>query len=103
MVMRKALSATDHETVEEISSLREEPAWLRPRRRAAWRLYEELPLPTGKEEEWRRTDVSALSLDGVTLFAPAALSPRLAGGAREGRNGSGGPVFHGGAAIVFAG
>jgi len=35
--------------VEDISSMHEEPAWLRQRRLAACRLYEDLPLPTGKE------------------------------------------------------
>jgi Fe-S cluster assembly protein SufD len=87
--------------VEEISSLHEEPAWLREQRRAAWRFYEELPLPTGKEEEWRRADPSALSLDGVTLFAPAAPSARLPGGPREGRNGYGGQIVQHASRIIF--
>ena len=87
--------------VEDISSLHEEPAWLRQRRITAWRFYEELPLPTGKEEEWRRTDVGALSLDGLTLFAHAAPSPRLPGGLREGRNGYGGQIVQRDSQIVF--
>jgi len=91
----------ERKLVEDVSSLYEEPAWLRERRLAAWRLYEELPLPTGKEEEWRRTDVSALNLEGLTLFAPTAPSSRLPVGLREGRNGYGGQVVQSGSRIVF--
>jgi Fe-S cluster assembly protein SufD len=33
-----------------------EPDWLREMRLAAWNLYESLPMPTTRDEAWRRTD-----------------------------------------------
>ncbi len=47
-----------------------EPDWLQARRRKAWEVYEELPLPTRKLEEWRYTDVSKLALDRVRVAEP---------------------------------
>lgn len=42
--------------VERLSVERREPEWLHHSRLAAWELYEEIPMPSLKEEEWRRTD-----------------------------------------------
>jgi len=57
--------------VEALSRALQEPAWLRERRLAAWQIAEALPLPTGQEEEWRRTDLSTLTLDDKVLLLPA--------------------------------
>lgn len=59
----------ERQAVEELSRLRQEPSWLRERRLEAWRIYEETPMPAGQEEEWRRTDIRNLSLNGVAPFA----------------------------------
>jgi Fe-S cluster assembly protein SufD len=48
---------------------RKEPVWLKQLRRAAWRTFEELPLPSRREEEWMRTDIRLFKLD---KFAPPA-------------------------------
>ena len=58
------------EAVEEISGLKYEPEWMRMRRLEAFDTYETMPLPARNEEEWRRTDVSRLKLDGYVTFAP---------------------------------
>src|SRR5256714_39452 len=58
------------EAVEEISGLKNEPEWMRMRRLEAFDTYETMPLPARNEEEWRRTDVSRLKLDGYVTFAP---------------------------------
>ncbi len=51
-----------------------EPAWLTDRRLAAWEAFQRLPLPSAiYQEEWRRTDISGLDLDALTLPAPGAL------------------------------
>lgn len=42
--------------------------WLGERRLAAWRSYEELPMPTRQLEEWRYTDISMFKLDRVSLI-----------------------------------
>ncbi|HET6614987.1 MAG TPA: Fe-S cluster assembly protein SufD [Dehalococcoidia bacterium] len=47
-----------------------EPAWLQEQRRAAWRTYESMDLPDIYDEEWRRTDVRALPLDGLHRASP---------------------------------
>ncbi len=40
------------------------PQWLAARRRAAWDAYEAMPMPSShRDEDWRRTDVSALRID----------------------------------------
>ena len=49
---------------------RDEPEWLRSRRREAFERFRSLPWPTARDEEWRRTDIRALKLDA---FAPPAL------------------------------
>jgi Fe-S cluster assembly protein SufD len=46
---------------------RDEPEWLRKRRREAFGLFRSLPWPTLRDEEWRRTDIRAFKPD---QFAP---------------------------------
>ena len=48
---------------------RDEPEWLRTRRREAFEQYRAAPWPTARDEEWRRTDIRGLKLDA---FAPPA-------------------------------
>ncbi|HVB97169.1 MAG TPA: Fe-S cluster assembly protein SufD [Chloroflexota bacterium] len=59
----------DYATVEAISALKNEPAWLRTLRREAFAAYETIPMPTLQDEEWRRTDVRGLRLTDVVPFA----------------------------------
>ena len=43
------------------------PAWLAARRRIAWDAYEAIPMPSShSDEDWRRTDISALHLERFT-------------------------------------
>jgi Fe-S cluster assembly protein SufD len=55
-----ALRGPSAEAVEALSAAKQEPAWMRDKRRAAWMLSETLSMPTGREEEWRRTDLRGL-------------------------------------------
>jgi Fe-S cluster assembly protein SufD len=55
-----------------MSEAKQEPTWLRQARLAAYATYEAIPLPTTKDEEWRRTDLRALRLGDVVPFAPPA-------------------------------
>lgn len=41
---------------------RDEPGWLSDLRRAAWQRFEELPLPSLRDEEWMRTDIRLFRL-----------------------------------------
>ena len=60
------------EAVEALSASKNEPEWMRDKRRAAWQLSQELPMPTATDEAWRRTD-----LRGLDLGQYAALSPQV--------------------------
>jgi Fe-S cluster assembly protein SufD len=58
-------------SVEELVFLHGEPDWLRTARGEAFRCFERLPIPARSEEEWRRTDLKELDLDGFDPFEPA--------------------------------
>ncbi|MDZ4821016.1 MAG: Fe-S cluster assembly protein SufD [Planctomycetota bacterium] len=51
----------------EFVDARNEPAWLTEKRRVAWKLFEELPMPGRGDEEWMRTDIRLLKLDQFGL------------------------------------
>ncbi|MBC8100355.1 MAG: Fe-S cluster assembly protein SufD [Armatimonadetes bacterium] len=44
--------------VDALSARHAEPTWLRECRQAAWEIYADLPMPTTKDEDWRRTNYS---------------------------------------------
>ncbi len=46
---------------------RDEPRWLTERRRAAFEMLTRLPMPTLRDEEWRRTDIRGLKLGSFAL------------------------------------
>ena len=52
--------------VRQVSAALGEPAWLLELRLAAWQGYQATPMPTLKDEAWRRTDLSGLPAQGVT-------------------------------------
>ncbi|MFV1859913.1 MAG: Fe-S cluster assembly protein SufD [Anaerolineales bacterium] len=51
------------EQVAKASEALNEPGWLRERRKSAWKAWESLPLPTVKDEPWRRTDLRNIPAD----------------------------------------
>ena len=55
---------------------RSEPAWVRQMRLDAWQTFQQLPLPSRREEEWMRTDIRLLRLDrfGFLPEPPAGVS-----------------------------
>lgn len=68
--LEQTLSA---EAVERLSAAKQEPTWMRDWRLEAWRVSQELALPVGTEEEWRRTD-----LRGLDFAQYLALPPQVA-------------------------
>ncbi|MBN2554387.1 MAG: Fe-S cluster assembly protein SufD [Anaerolineales bacterium] len=54
------------EDVGRIGEGRNEPEWLRQERYAAWELFEDLPMPSLKDEAWRRTDLRKMSASALT-------------------------------------
>lgn len=57
------------QAVEDLSRQRQEPDWVRQKRLEAWSAYEDIPMPSRTDEEWRRTDIRRLPLDEVAPFA----------------------------------
>jgi len=57
---------------------RDEPGWLSDMRRAAWSRFDELAMPTGRDEEWMRTDIRLFKLSkfSIPTEAPEVQSPR---------------------------
>ena len=51
------------ETFESFVSGRTEPEWLLEMRREAWAAYQQQGWPTGKDEEWMRTDIRLFKVD----------------------------------------
>ncbi len=84
-----ALLGPSAEAVEALSASKQEPDWMRDKRLAAWRQSDELSMPSGKEEEWRRTDLRGLKWETyhplppqIPLYdsrtsLPEALTPHL--------------------------
>ncbi len=65
MTQAAATVSISRRAVEELSARHDEPDWLRKRRLDAWRLFEEAPMPDPLSEEWKRTDATLLTLDGL--------------------------------------
>ncbi len=65
-------------TREAVAALTErlnEPAWMREKRQVAWSVFEETPMPTTHDEDWRRTDFSALEWDRLRLTVASGVKP----------------------------
>lgn len=62
------------DALEYLLTSKNEPDWLRARRREAWHLYEETPHPAPNDELWRRTSLKELKHDAVIPFTPSALA-----------------------------
>jgi len=64
-------SGFTQETFDSFMASRDEPAWLTDHRADAWKTFCELGMPTGREEEWMRTDIRLFKLDRFTPFVEA--------------------------------
>ena len=71
-----ATTALSRDLVERQSAAANEPAWLRARRLAAWDAFVRLPPPSATDEEWRRTDLSGLSLDTLRPLGPSPVAQK---------------------------
>jgi len=54
---------------------RDVPAFLKDYRARAWELYEELPMPTTRDEPWRRTDIKSMPASNFHFLPEEADSP----------------------------
>ena len=53
--------------VESIARKNDEPSWLIKRRLKAWNSYNSMPMPTLKDEAWRRTDIRSIPTADLKL------------------------------------
>jgi Fe-S cluster assembly protein SufD len=52
----------NRESVKELTTKFSEPTWLADSRLEAWEAYLSRPMPTERDEDWRRTDIASLDL-----------------------------------------
>jgi Fe-S cluster assembly protein SufD len=69
-VMNETTQGFSREAVEALSAARQEPGWVLQKRLDAWDAYERIPMPTLRDEEWRRTDLKGLKMDSVIPYGP---------------------------------
>jgi len=77
-IVRDPIIETGVFTREAVNTLSErltEPAWMREKRQVAWSLFEELPMPSTSDEDWRRTDIRALKWGQLRLSADGSVQP----------------------------
>ncbi len=58
---------------------RHEPQWLLDQRREAWQLFQQMPMPSTHDEEWRRTDIRLFHLERFAPPAEQVTEPTLPG------------------------
>ena len=57
--------------VENLSVRLHEPDWLAAQRRVSWSVFEETPMPTTADEDWRRTDLRKVQWEKFHLAQPS--------------------------------
>src|SRR5262249_12957036 len=75
MTETKPANTIARERVDELTLRRGEPDWLREARLAAWELYLQTPMPTTRDEAWRRTEIAALDLSNLKTLDFGAFGP----------------------------
>ena len=75
--MSTAIASTgfSQEAFDAFLSERDEPGWLSDMRRAAWHRFQDLPMPSVRDEEWMRTDIRLFKLDRFGLATPSITAP----------------------------
>src|SRR5437899_2637123 len=64
------------DAVRALSARQGEPEWLLEKRLTALRAFDAMAMPSGFEEDWRRTDISGLDLESALAhIAPAGDEP----------------------------
>src|SRR5438552_977543 len=77
--MATAVASTGftQEAFDSFLSARDEPRWLIDTRRNAWRRFQELPLPSVRDEEWMRTDIRLFKFGRFRSPAASADAPSV--------------------------
>jgi Fe-S cluster assembly protein SufD len=70
----KAVSTIARERVEDLALRHAEPDWLKQARLSSWETYLQMPMPTARDQDWHRTDISSLELSSLIALDFAATS-----------------------------
>ncbi|MBS2000867.1 MAG: Fe-S cluster assembly protein SufD [Cyanobacteria bacterium SZAS LIN-5] len=64
----KSVNTIARERVDNLASQNGEPSWLKELRVSAWEAYLQTPMPTGRDEDWRKTDIESLDLSNLNAI-----------------------------------
>ena len=73
-----AIGQFSEESVRALSARRNEPEWMLAFRLAAWQTFLSIPMPTDKDEAWRRTRLTGFDLANFTPNAVGSASAQVA-------------------------
>lgn len=64
----KSVNTIARERVDNLASQNGEPAWLKELRVSSWEAYLQTPMPTGRDEDWRKTEIESLDLSNLNAI-----------------------------------
>ncbi|MBI4533407.1 MAG: Fe-S cluster assembly protein SufD [Candidatus Melainabacteria bacterium] len=74
MTGTKSASTTVRQTVADFAVCPAEPPWLKKVRFSAWETFQNTPMPTSREDSWRRTEINSLDFSDLTILTFAEQS-----------------------------
>jgi len=66
----KLANTIARERVDGLTVSNAEPKWLKESRLAAWEAYLQTPMPTARDDEWRKTEIDAIDLSKFIAVGP---------------------------------
>jgi len=66
----KLANTIARERVDGLTVSNAEPKWLKESRLAAWEAYLQTPMPTARDDEWRKTEIDAIDLSKFVAVGP---------------------------------
>jgi Fe-S cluster assembly protein SufD len=64
----KSVNTIARERVDNLASQNGEPSWLKELRVSSWEAYLQTPMPTGRDEDWRKTEIENLDLSTLNAI-----------------------------------
>lgn len=64
----KSVNTIARERVDNLASQNGEPSWLKELRVSSWEAYLQTPMPTGRDEDWRKTEIDNLDLSTLNAI-----------------------------------
>jgi Fe-S cluster assembly protein SufD len=66
----KVANTIARERVDGLAKSNAEPQWLKTSRLTAWEAYLQMPMPTARDEDWRKTEIDSLDLSTFVAVGP---------------------------------